>query len=224
MDKFLLLLIFLWFPCLTQAQSHAVYGVVHTFDSIPLIGVEVMVKSTGQTTLTDTLGKFSVICKDQDKLKIRAVGFYDENVKIEKSTQLVAVNMKMKPGKKQREYAIGYGYISESDLSAAVANLGDNDTDFSRYNDMYELIRSHFAGVEIKNGEVVIRGSNKLMYGSDAALIVVDDVIRESSVLRTLSPIEVKSINIIKDGTSSVYGTRGSNGVVIIETKKGGDD
>lgn len=88
---------------------------------------------------------------------------------------------------------------------------------------MYELIRGRFPGVDVQNGAIVMRGS-KTFQGSDEALIVLDGVIADSDILRTLSPIDVKSINVIKDGSAAVYGSRGANGVVIIETKKGGDE
>ncbi|MBT6765191.1 MAG: TonB-dependent receptor plug domain-containing protein, partial [Prolixibacteraceae bacterium] len=59
---------------------------------------------------------------------------------------------------------------------------------------------------------------------SSAALIVLDGVISDASILNTISPIEVKSIDVLKDGGAAIYGSRGANGVVIIETKKGGDN
>jgi len=88
---------------------------------------------------------------------------------------------------------------------------------------MYDLLISQFAGVQITNGEIIIRG-NRSFQGSSAALIVVDGVISDTDILRTISPIDVKSISVIKDGSSAIYGSRGANGVLIIETRKGGDE
>jgi len=87
---------------------------------------------------------------------------------------------------------------------------------------MYELIRGRFAGVQIVSGEIIIRGVNSIN-SSSAALIVLDGVPVSSSVLNSIPPVQVKSINILKDGSAAIYGSRGSNGVVLIETKKGGD-
>ena len=207
---------------LATAQDKVVHGIIHTLDSIPLIGVEIKSRTANQSFYTDSLGNFSVITQPGDKLKIRAEGFYNENVKVDEKTKFIAVNMKMKPGEKQREYAIGYGYISEEDLTTAVNQLTLNENDFSRYNDMSELLSGRFPGVEIRNGEIFVRGS-KTFQGNDAALIILDGVITEPDILTTLSPIDVKSVNVIKDGSTAVYGSRGTNGVVIIETKKGGD-
>jgi TonB-dependent SusC/RagA subfamily outer membrane receptor len=87
---------------------------------------------------------------------------------------------------------------------------------------MYDLIRGRFAGVQVVNGEIIIRGVNSIN-SSSAALIVLDGVTVNSSVLNTIPPVQVKNISIIKDGSAAIYGSRGSNGVVLIDTKRGND-
>jgi TonB-dependent SusC/RagA subfamily outer membrane receptor len=130
--------------------------------------------------------------------------------------------LKLKPGERNREIAIGYGHVKDSEKLNAVANLNSDDMDFSQYSNIYELIRGRFAGVQVVNGEIIIRGINSIN-SSSAALIVVDGIPSSSSVLSSIPPVQVKSINVIKDGSSAIYGSRGANGVVLIETKKGGD-
>ena len=137
---------------------------------------------------------------------------------MDEKTKLVAINMKLKPGEKQREYAIGYGYVNEKDLTSAMNVLNEKEMNFSRYNNIFDLIGS--MGAEVRNGEIIIRG-NKSFQGSSAALIVVDGAVMDADNLRTLKPIDISKIDIIRDGTASIYGTRGANGVVLIETKKG---
>ena len=219
---FLVVVVFLSIVSQSIAQDKILHGIVTTFDSIPLIGAQVQVKSTGQTVLTDTLGSFSALVENEEKLNIKAKGFYNQRVKLEDKTMFLAVNMKMKPGEKNREIAIGYGYVNDRDKLNAASTIDKNDLDFSQYNDIFDLIKGRFAGVEVQNGEIIIRGSNSIK-SSNAALIVVDGVPSPGDVLNTIKPIEVKSINVIKDGTSAVYGSRGANGVLLIETKKGGD-
>ncbi|MFC2116075.1 TonB-dependent receptor plug domain-containing protein [Bacteroidota bacterium] len=223
MKKTGIIVFFIFVSNLLSAQDHLIRGVVHTFDSIPLIGAEIQVKSTKQSVLTDTFGNFIVFCNSEDRLKVMARGFYNQNVKINENTKLVAVNLTLKPGEKKREYAIGYGYVSDEDKTTAVTGLNTNDPSYQRYSDMYDLIRGQFAGVQITNGEIIIRGAKSFM-GSSAALIVVDGVIMDAEYLNTLSPIQVKSIDVIKDGSAAVYGSRGANGVILIETRKGGDE
>ncbi len=205
-----------------SAQERVLQGRVFTFDSIPLIGASVQVKSTKQVVKTDTLGQFSVACNPEDVLKVSARGFYTEKFELESKVRVAIINLKLKPGQKSREYAIGYGYVKDADKLNAVSNLSNKDVDFSMYSNIYELIRGRFAGVQVVNGEIVIRGVNSIN-SSSAALIVVDGIPTSSSVLNSIPPVQVKSINVLKDGSAAIYGSRGSNGVVLIETKKGGD-
>lgn len=206
----------------TFSQERIIQGRVFTFDSIPLVNASVEVKSTKQVVKTDTLGFFSVACNPEDLLKVTARGFSTEKVNLKSNTKLAVINLKLKPGVKNREIAIGYGHVLDSEKLNAVAVLDNGDVDFSRYSNMYELIRGRFAGVQVINNEIIIRGANSIN-SSSAALIVLDGVPVDNSILSTLPPVQVKSINIIKDGSAAIYGARGSNGVVLIETKKAGD-
>jgi TonB-dependent SusC/RagA subfamily outer membrane receptor len=206
-----------------RAQERIIHGTVTTFDSIPLIGASVKVQSTKQEVLTDSLGNFSIGCDKKDKLKVYAHGFNNQNVKLTGNIKFAAINLTLKPGEKNREYAIGYGHVADADKLNAVASLNKDDFDFSQYSNIYELIRGRFAGVQVSNGEIIIRGINSIN-SSSAALIVVDGVPMDASVLSSIPPVQVKSINVIKDGSSAIYGSRGANGVVIIETKRGGDE
>ncbi len=206
----------------SSAQDRVIHGVVTTFDSIPLIDAEVKVKSTGQTVFTDSLGKFAVPANPGEKLKVSAQGFFNQRVKLEEKTKYAAINLKLKPGEKNREYAIGYGHVSDRDKLNALATLNNNDVDFSQYSNIYELIKGRFAGVQVINGEIIIRGINSIN-SSSAALIIVDGVPVSGSALNSIPPVQVKSINVIKDGSSAIYGSRGANGVVLIETKRGND-
>jgi TonB-dependent SusC/RagA subfamily outer membrane receptor len=204
------------------AQERMLHGIITTFDSIPLIGASIKVQSTKQVVLTDSLGNFSLSCKNDDKLKVSAHGFYNQKVKLTGKIKFAAINLKLKPSEKSREVAIGYGYVSDADKLNAMAALNNNDFDYTRYDNIYEIIQSSFSGVQVVNGEIIIRGTSSFN-SSSAALIVVDGVISEPSILSTIRPIDVKNISVIKDGSTAVYGSRGANGVVIIDTKRGGD-
>jgi TonB-dependent SusC/RagA subfamily outer membrane receptor len=220
--KTLLFLTALGFFSVTNAQERIIHGIVTTFDSIPLIDAEVQVRSTKQKVLTDTLGRFSVAVNPGDRLKVSATGFFNQKVKLEDKTRFAAINLKLKPGEKNREYAIGYGHVSDRDKLNALATLNSNDLDFSQYSNIYDLIKGRFAGVQVVNGEIIIRGINSIN-SSSAALIVVDGVPVDGNALGSIPPVQVKSINVIKDGSSAIYGSRGANGVVLIETKRGDD-
>lgn len=214
--------ILFWLSLHSFSQERIMKGRVFTFDSIPLVNASVEVKSTKQVVKTDTLGFFSIPCGTEDVLKVSAKGFATEKFNLKNSYKFAVINLKLKPGVKNREIAIGYGHVLNSEKLNAVSSLDDNDMDFSQYSNMYELIRGRFAGVQVVNGEIIIRGINSIN-SSSAALIVLDGVPVDNSILSSLPPIQVKSVNIIKDGSAAIYGARGSNGVVLIETKKAGD-
>jgi len=219
----LCLLFFALFVIKSNAQDRIIHGIVTTFDSIPLIGAEIFVKSTKQMVKSDTLGNFSVGVVGNDKLIVKAQGFNTARVRLKDNIKVVAVNMKLIPGEKGRAYAIGYGHVLDEEKLNAVSQLNKDDVDFSQYSSMHELIRGRFAGVQVQsNGDIIIRGINSIN-ASSAALIVVDGMAVDKSILYSLPPVQVKSINVLKDGGSAIYGSRGANGVVIIETKKGND-
>jgi len=203
---------------IVDAQEHVIHGIVNTLDSIPLIGVEIKVQSTKQTVLSDSLGKFTVACNTEDKLKIKANGFYTEDVKITEKVKIVAINLKLKPGAKQQNYAIGYGYISDQDRTTPGSKMDIKQTDYSKYSNVYDILR--VMGAQVVNGDIILRG-NKSFQSSSAALIVVDGAIADYDYLRTMRTTDIKRIDILQDPASSVYGSRGANGVVQIETIKG---
>ncbi len=222
-NRLFLFLVAVLFASSVSAQDRVIHGRVFTFDSIPLIDASVKVKSTKQSVQTDTTGKFSVAVNPKDILQVSAKGFYTQKVKLADNTKVALINLKLKPGDKNREIAIGYGHVSDRDKLNSVANLNSKDLDFSQYSNMYDLIKGRFAGVQVVNGEIIIRGVNSLN-SSSAALIVVDGVAVGDGVLSSIPPVQVRSINVIKDGSAAIYGSRGANGVVLIETKKGGDE
>lgn len=205
-------------------QEKLVEGMVTTFDSIPLIGAGIEVKSTKELVYTDTLGMFTVSCLQVDKLKVTARGFASKNVKIEEKIKYVLVNLKLKPGPENRELAIGYGHVKDADKLYAISNVNENDIDFSHYSNIYQIMEEQFSSsVQVRSGgEIIIRDS-PTMSGSNAALLIVDGRQVDESDFGNINTSDIASINVLKDASASVYGSRGGNGVVIVETKRGGN-
>ena len=207
---------------LLYGQEKVVRGQITTFDSIPLTGASIEVKSTKETVLSDTLGMFSVQCLPDDRLKVKANGFVNQNVKLKEENRIILVNLKLKPGPENRELAVGYGHVRDRDKLSAVMALNNSDMDFSNYQDIFEAIKGRFPGIQVMGYEIVIRGQNSL-YGSSAALLILDGMEVDGSTLASIPTTDIASINVIKDGGAAIYGSRGANGVVIVETKSGGD-
>lgn len=217
------ILLFFFLSIHVFGQNHMIHGIIHTLDSIPLIGAEISVKSSDQVFTTDSLGRFAVACNPKDKLKVNAEGFYGVKVKVTDKIKFMALNLKMKSGFSQGNKSIGSSNVLNNLNTAAVASLSHNDIDFTRYTSVSDLIRDNFAGVQYgSGGGLQIRGSKTLM-GDTTPLVVIDGAISDIGHLNSIAPINVGSIHILKDGTAAVYGSRGANGVILIETLKGGE-
>lgn len=119
---------------------------------------------------------------------------------------------------------IGYGTISRHDNITSVSQLDTSNTD--GYTDLRSYIQGRVAGVAFIDDQLVIRGINSFNSGIEA-LVVVDGVAWGSfaAVNASITPRDVASISVLKDGGSTaIYGVRGANGVVLIATKRGGDN
>ena len=111
---------------------------------------------------------------------------------------------------------IGYGTQDKDMLSSAVSNVKVKKTEAQTYSDMYEYLRGRVPGVMVTSDKrIIIRGIGT---NSDSfePLILVDGV--EISDLSSINPSDVESVDVIKDGTSAIYGMQGANGVIIIKT------
>ena len=111
---------------------------------------------------------------------------------------------------------IGYGTQDPDHVTNSVSKVKVKKTDAQTYTDMYEYLRGRVPGVMVTSDKrIIIRGIGTNSDSFDP-LILVDDV--ETTDLSGLNPADVQSVDVIKDGTSAIYGMRGANGVIIIRT------
>ena len=210
--------------CFISFSSHAVSqeinvkGRVVTFNTYGLNKVTVTAKNTGVETVTDTAGYYSITCNPDDKLIFEANGFFKEKVNLKsKTTHEIYVNLKLKSGDKNIEIATGYGYIEKDKLSHAIEHIESNN-DFSGYESVLDIIRGRFPGVNVGTNSITIRGTDT--FEGENALIVVDGVVVDFSVMKNIPPSQIKSVNILKGASASArYGSRGMGGVIVIQTK-----
>ena len=154
----------------------------------------------------------------EDVIRIKPKTFKPVSIRVGPDADSLIVNLVFINTRKNREIAVGYGYVKEEDLTHAVSHLEQENNEYCHYHDIYDLIIGRFAGVVVENGQVIVRGRNTF-YGSDEALYVVDNVVVNS--IHWITPCDISSIDIIKDGSAAVYGSRGANGVVLIQTRRG---
>ena len=204
------------------SQTKAVSGEFMVFNRYPVKNLKVEAKKSKASVLTDSLGQFQIVCKNKDVIKIETDIFRPVSIRVGKSQNSVGKkNLIFIDNPRNRELATGYGYIKESDLTYAMSHLEYENNDFCNYNDIYDLFTGRFAGVTVQSvggrRGVYIRGISSLNLSSEA-LYVVDNIVMES--IDHILPCEVMSIDILKDGGASLYGSRGANGVVIIQLKR----
>ncbi len=213
----------LLFSVTTMAQTRVVTGVLTAFNKYPVANIEVKAQKSKSSILSDSLGVFRIVCNEKDVIKIKPETFKSVSRKISKGDDdTLRINLVFMDSKKNREIAVGYGYMEEKDLTYAVSHLQQENNEYCNFLNVYELLKGRFPGVVVDgtSGSYVvhIRGIQSIN-ASNEVLYVVDGSI--SASIDWIYPCEISSISVLKDGMAATYGTRGSNGVILIETKKG---
>jgi len=219
MKYFLILTATLLFTTVSHAQNRVVYGKLTAYNSFPVMNVEVTSKKAKSTTMSDSLGQFSIVCLKKDVIQIKPKVFEPANVKVNDETDSVNINLVFIDTKNNRELAVNSGYMTETNLNYAVSNLEEENNDYCKYTDIYALLRAEAgSGIMVSNsGSITVRGGNNSFSGATEAMIVVDG--QPTSSIDWIRPCTVRSINILKGSDAAIYGTRGGNGVVVITTK-----
>lgn len=199
-------------------QTKVVRGYVTTFTDLPVGNVEIVAKKARSSILSSPEdGSFTIVCNDKDVLEFRGKVFKKRKVKIGKQDNAeLSVRLEFIQSEENIEYAVGYGYISDRDKLNAAARTY-NEQGFCNYSNMDELIRSRFPGITINSSDCfLIRGISSIT-SSSCALLILNG--QEVSSISHVAPCDVKSIDMIKDSGSAIYGARGANGVIIVTLK-----
>jgi TonB-dependent SusC/RagA subfamily outer membrane receptor len=111
---------------------------------------------------------------------------------------------------------IGYGSANKKNVGTSVNKINNSGAGSPMYSDIYQMIAGKVPGVEVRGRTITIRGTTSIMLSSEP-LYVVDNIIVSS--IENISPIDVKSIEVLKGASAAIYGSRGSNGVLLITLK-----
>jgi TonB-dependent SusC/RagA subfamily outer membrane receptor len=209
-----------------SAQQRVVTGIVTAFNNLPIANVEVVSDGTGARILTDSLGQFSIVCETKDIIRVKSKTFQEARKRVKAKTESVHFKLEMEPTPENLQLAVGYGYISQSKLTHAASQINRSQFDFCTYNNIYDLIKGRCPGVTVTSNaggpgaeqNIQIRGQSSINL-STTPLFVIDGMVTSS--ISNIAPCDVKSINFLKDSSASIYGSRGANGVIIIETMRG---
>lgn len=193
----------------------------------PLNGVSVLLKGTELGTSTNAAGEFSInVPETGGVLVFSIVNFASQEQPVNSSTGFLNVSLTETQKMLDDVVVVGYGTQRRGEVTSAVASVKANDFVKGAATDPAQLIRGKVAGLAIivpdgnptATAQVSLRGTSTLKAGSDP-LIIIDGV---PGSLTTVVPEDVESFDVLKDGSAAaIYGTRGTNGVILITTKKG---
>lgn len=211
------------------AQQKLVTGIIKSDKGEPLSGATIRQIGKGNNTvITSTDGHFSLSLKGIGKtLLITFVGYKDQTVTLSNDAP-VNISLEEAPQITQDVVVVGYGAVKKSDLTGAVSSIKSDHLNLGGTTaNIGQAIQGRAAGVLVQQTSsapgaglsITIRGGNSFS-GSNAPLYVVDGFITAN--INQISPNDIASVDIMKDASATaIYGARGSNGVVLITTKKG---
>ncbi len=232
LTKFILVGIILCFTLYIKAQ---VQGKIVDKNGEPLIGVSVMVKDSDNGTITDENGTYSINA-NSGILICKYLGFKDQEIEINGRKVIDftleddnAIDFTLEDDNIQLEnvVVIGYGTQKKKDLTSAIVTIDDKAIRNRPLASAAEALQGKAAGVQViqpsgkPGGDVVVRvrGATSVLAGNEP-LYVVDGL--PTTDIRGINPNDVENISVLKDASSSsIYGARAANGVVLITTKKG---
>lgn len=207
-----------------------VQGTVTDASGEPLIGVNVRTSSSKAGAVTDMDGNYTIEVSPKATLVFSYVG-YESLTEAVKGRKKINVTMKEDAGVLNEVVVIGYGTMDKKELTSAISHVGEKDFLTISSLDPSMMIQGKVAGVSITNtgagdpnnqASIQIRGVSSRSAGL-GPLIVIDGV--PGGNLTNINPNDIASFDVLKDGAASaIYGTRGSNGVIVVTTKKGSKD
>jgi len=235
----LLLLFFSLICAISFAQTKSVSGTVSDNNGLPLPGVNIIIKNTSNGTQSDIDGRYSISTSVGETLVFTYLGFITQEVAVINTTNTLDVTMVEDAAQLEEVVVTGYGTTIKRKLTEAISSVTAEDIKEVPNATFQNSLIGKLSGVQIQqnNGKVdgsvsfTIRGLASLS-GNQEPLYVVDGIpilnIQDSSTgaptnpLVNINPNDIESIQILKDASSAaIYGSRGTNGVVLITTKKG---
>lgn len=234
-----LILAFLLLPASVYAQTQkTITGTVIDELGESVIGATVKAINTSMGTITDIDGNFTLqVPAEVKQLTISYVGYVTQTVDI--TSEPIRVQLKSDNQLLQEVVVVGYGVTRKSDLTGSVSTMKADDFNGGTINSPEQLINGKVSGVQIMSSggspsagsSIRIRGGASLNASNDP-LIVVDGVPLENggitgsgNFMSMINPSDIESMTVLKDASSTaIYGSRASNGVLLITTKKGSGD
>ncbi len=227
-------LMLMMFPLCALAQTVNVQGTVTDANNgEEVIGATVKVKGSTSGTITDFEGKYKISVKPGVTLEVTYVGYQPKQVKVTKGGQL-DIQISEDVNMLEQVVVVGYGTMKRSDLTGSVSSIDEKAIKQGVNTSLEQAMQGRIAGVQVTQNSgapgggisVQIRGINSL--SGNEPLYVIDGIqisgqtSSDNSVLSSINPSDITSIEVLKDASATaIYGSRASNGVVLITTKRG---
>ena len=204
-------------------------GTVINVEGESIVGATVILKGhTGRGTTTDVNGKYSITVPQGSTLIISFMGYEEKEVELQPDISDYLTTLNEAQTRINDVVIVGYGEIKKSDLTGSVSVVGERSFYDQPVKNVSEILQGRSSGVEVTtisgmpgaSTKVRVRGTTSINKSSDP-LYVIDGIISTSG-LDGINPQDIASMQILKDASStSVYGSRGANGVVLITTRSG---
>ena len=219
------------------AQTRKVSGVIRDENGDTMPGAIVVVKTgapdgnVASSVTTDSNGRYTLECKDSDYISVYFLGYAESVVPVKGQKTIDVTLMPDAAQRLEDVVVIGYGAVKKADLTGSVTNVKMAEIRDEPVLSVDQALQGRVAGMEVTStdGEpgsdavIRIRGSRSITASNDP-LIVVDGVMDAVSSLSDINPSDIEAISVLKDASStSIYGARGANGVIIITTKGSAD-
>lgn len=204
-------------------------GVINDEQGETIIGASVIIKGEDTGTTSDMDGRFTLKAPEGAILVISYIGYHTQEVKVRKRS-LLRVVLKEDNQLLDEVVVVGYGTVKKSDLTGAVSGVSNRQYKNQPVQRVENILQGRTPGVEVTatsgmpgaSMKVRVRGTTSINKSSDP-LYVIDGII-SSSGLDGINPSDIQSMEILKDASSTaIYGSRGSNGVILITTKQGSE-
>lgn len=204
-------------------------GVINDEQGETIIGASVIIKGEDTGTTSDMDGRFTLEAPEGAILVISYIGYHTQEVKVRKRS-LLRVVLKEDNQLLDEVVVVGYGTVKKSDLTGAVSGVSNRQYKNQPVQRVENILQGRTPGVEVTatsgmpgaSMKVRVRGTTSINKSSDP-LYVIDGII-SSSGLDGINPSDIQSMEILKDASSTaIYGSRGSNGVILITTKQGSE-
>lgn len=208
---------------IVQQRGQVVAGKVFDKSGEPIIGANVIIKGTTNGTVTDLDGNFSLEVPENATLQISYIGYLTQEIPV-RNQKVITVSLLEDMQSLDEVVVVGYGTQRKGEVASAISSIKSENFVKVPTADVAQAIRGQIAGLSVitpdanpvGKSQISLRGVNTLM-SSSSPLVLIDGIPGD---MNTVSPDDIDQIDVLKDGSAAaIYGTRGTNGVILITTK-----